>query len=197
MKTNNYIVYCHICPNGKKYYGMTSQEPKVRWQYGNGYKDNIEFYEAIQLYEWKNIEHSIIADNLIKEEAELLEEQLILEYKTYDSQYGYNKLIGRKYTEETKIVLSEAHKGKPLSEEHKKRMSEGRKGKYTGKEHSQSKSIICTTTNMVFDCVKDAVNHYGIDRRNISKCCNGKRNYCGKLSDGTKLIWRYLTIIEL
>ena len=30
------------------------------------------------------------------------------------------------------------------------------------------------------------------NRGNISNCCRGKYNYCGKLPDGTKLVWRYL-----
>lgn len=98
METNNnYVVYCHICPNGKRYYGMTLLKPKMRWgKNGNGYKNNIEFYEAIQLYGWDNIEHLIVADNLTKEEAELLEEKLIRDNMTYDSNYGYNKFIGMK-----------------------------------------------------------------------------------------------------
>lgn len=32
-----YSVYVHTTPNGKRYVGMTSQEPFVRWRNGLGY----------------------------------------------------------------------------------------------------------------------------------------------------------------
>ena len=210
-KDNSYCVYMHICPNNKKYIGMT-KDIKARWQYGNGYRDNIDFYESIKLYNWKNIEHLIIADSLTKEEAEELEEQLILEHKTYDSNYGYNKYIGNKWTEERKNEYSEKFSGenaywygKTLSEEAKRKMSNSRSGelnpmygrKRKGKDNPHAKKVICTTTNKIFNCIIDGANYYGANKGNISACCRGKRKSAGKLSDGTKLVWRYLYTIEL
>ena len=205
-----YCVYVHILPNQKRYYGITSQDPKKRWgRNGYGYKQkNLTFYNAIVDVGWDNISHLIIADNLTKKEATELEEQLIREYKTYDSNYGYNKSIGYKYTEEMKITKSNEYidkyigemnpmYGKHHTEESKKKMSESKVGKYTNSKHSQAKKIICITTMTVFNCIKEGAEFYGIDGGHISSCCKGKRNYCGKLSDGTKLIWRYLTVIEL
>lgn len=29
--TENYSVYEHICPNGKRYIGITGRNPKIRW----------------------------------------------------------------------------------------------------------------------------------------------------------------------
>lgn len=60
---------------------------------------------------------------------------------------------------------------------------------------SHAKSVICTTTNMIFPTVKDAAEYYNIPnlRSHISRWCNGSKNfnYLGKLPDGTKLKWKY------
>ena len=42
---NKYKVYMHICPNGKKYIGITQQDVLKRWNYGNGYKGCVLFYK--------------------------------------------------------------------------------------------------------------------------------------------------------
>lgn len=34
-------LYMHICPNGKKYVGITIQEPNQRWRDGKGYSTFI------------------------------------------------------------------------------------------------------------------------------------------------------------
>ena len=277
---NKYCVYVHIVPNDKKYYGMT-KNVKNRWKNGCGYKErNPEFYNDIITYGWDNIKHIIIADNLIKEEAELLEEQLILENRTYDSNYGYNKYIGNKYTDEqkeaksksmsgvnnhmhgkthseeaktkmseahkghivsdeTKAKLSESHKGKVLSdetknkiskansganhhmygkhfseetkakmseakkgennnmygkhhtEEAKAKISKANKGKYTGANNPNAQKVICITTMVVFDTIKDAADYYNIGYNHICCCCRGKRKSAGKFNN-QKLAWRYL-----
>ena len=46
-KNNNYKVYVHIAPNGKRYYGITKQEVEKRWANGKGYKGNEHFINAI------------------------------------------------------------------------------------------------------------------------------------------------------
>ena len=60
----------HICPNNKKYIGITCQEPEKRWINGKGYKTNDYFFRAIQKYNWNNIKHEILFNNLTKKEAE-------------------------------------------------------------------------------------------------------------------------------
>ena len=59
-----YIVYMHISPSGKKYIGITKQNPKRRWNSGNGYKNNDYFTKAIKKYGWNNFLHIILAENL-------------------------------------------------------------------------------------------------------------------------------------
>ena len=70
METN-YKVYVHISPNGKRYYGITKQEPKKRWQNGKRYGYNDHFTNAINYYGWDNFDHIIWASGLTQEEAHL------------------------------------------------------------------------------------------------------------------------------
>ena len=60
-------------------------------------------------------------------------------------------------------------------------------------EQPQKRTIVCTTTGKEFHSTQEAADYYGIQRRNISSCCHGKRNYCGKLDDGTPLRWAFKT----
>lgn len=60
-----------------------------------------------------------------------------------------------------------------------------------GNKHPNSRSIVCITTGEVFDCIEYACRKYGLNHSHICSCCKGKRNYHGKLPDGTKLRWKY------
>lgn len=45
-KKLKWCVYIHTSPSGKKYIGITSQNPQKRWQNGKGYlrkKDGIKY----------------------------------------------------------------------------------------------------------------------------------------------------------
>lgn len=48
MEEKCYTVYMHICPNGKKYIGITQIDPEKRWRRGSGYYSNKHFYNAIK-----------------------------------------------------------------------------------------------------------------------------------------------------
>jgi group I intron endonuclease len=78
--------------------------------------------------------------------------------------------------------------GKHHTEEAKEKISKANKGANNG----QAKSVICITTGYYFETVTAAAKYYKIDRSDISRCCNGKKIYCGKLLDGTKLVWKYV-----
>ena len=116
---NNYIVYAHTSPSGKRYIGITSRTPNRRWgKNGNGYKSHVYFWKAIQKYGWDNFKHDILYTNLTKKEAEEKEIELIAFYKSNNSDYGYNLSIGGesgskgyKYTDEQRKHMSEVHKG--------------------------------------------------------------------------------------
>jgi hypothetical protein len=54
------------------------------------------------------------------------------------------------------------------------------------------RKVMCITTEKKFNSPREAAEYYKIQRRNILSCCYGKRNYCGKLEDGTPLQWCFL-----
>ena len=180
----------HIAPNNKRYYGITSMNPKKRWQNGKGYKENKHFTNAINKYNWNNIEHKILFNNLTESEAKLLEQFYIALYDTINRDKGYNISIGGEgssgcnHTEEWK-------------QQHSKKMSGKNNPMYgirlTGKNNSRARPIICITTRLLFYTAKEAAKHYNINSgSDITRCCKGKRKSAGKLPDGTKLVWRYV-----
>lgn len=84
----------HICPNGKKYVGITNNI-KQRWNaYGLEYEHCTRFYSAIRKYGWINIEHKILKDKLLQTEAWEIEEYYIDKYNLTNPRNGYNISTG-------------------------------------------------------------------------------------------------------
>ena len=93
VNTKIYTVYVHKNKiNGKCYVGITSQNPELRWQNGNGYRAQRKFYNAIKKYGWNGFFHQIMATGLTEEEAKLMEQKLIKFYDSYNN--GYNATLG-------------------------------------------------------------------------------------------------------
>lgn len=155
-----YTVYCHTNKlNGKRYFGITSVRPEVRWGNGNNYRSSRHFNFAIEKYGWDGFTHEVIAEGLTKEAACKMEQDLIREYKTTDDRYGYNlstggeggaagvvvsdetrakrsaSLKGRRHTLESRKKMSEAAIGRTFSPETLSKMSAAKKGKPLSKEH--------------------------------------------------------------
>lgn len=152
-----FTVYCHINKiDGKKYIGITKQNPKIRWQSGNGYSNNIYFARAIKKYGWKNFEHKILYEELTKEEAERIEIQLIAKFETANREKGYNITNGGNHvgtvSEETKKKISKAHKGIATelhrSEETKRKISEGLIGRKKSEETKKKMSDYAKSRGM-------------------------------------------------
>lgn len=122
-----YCVYIHTNKiNGKMYVGQTihGDNPKRRWDNGNGYLTNQYFSRAIKKYGWDNFEHEIIASKLTKEEADNFEKLLIINLDTTNSSVGYNIALGGggtlgvKKTEKEKQEHSQRMKEKCLDPEY-------------------------------------------------------------------------------
>lgn len=65
LSNRTWIVYEHISPSGKVYVGITSQNPKVRWQNGGGYIHCKVFYRSILKYGWNNFQNLIRKETLL------------------------------------------------------------------------------------------------------------------------------------
>ena len=103
----DYSVYVHInLINGKKYVGITMRNPEIRWNKGNGYRYNSQFWNAIQKYGWDGFDHEIVASKLTKQEAENFEQLLIFKLKTYLRDYGYNNDMGGTATGKTSCATA-------------------------------------------------------------------------------------------
>lgn len=142
-----YCVYCHTNKiNGKKYIGITSQNPEKRWRNGDGYKNNKYFYRSIKKYGWHNFFHEILYVDLRKEDAERLEIKLIAEYETTNNEKGYNIEAGgngtEKFTDDIKSKISASLKGHICSDETKKKISIANKGRLRRKGYKMSEKAI-------------------------------------------------------
>ena len=115
---NNWTVYCHIFPNGKRYIGRTSQLLYKRFRNGLGYKNSPLIENAIKKYGWENIEHVILEENLTEQESIIKEKYYIEQYNTTDDNFGYNISLGgegvSKYDYET--IISLWNEGKNIKE---------------------------------------------------------------------------------
>ena len=146
-----YTVYQHKnLRNGKSYIGMTSLEPKERWNNGRGYKNQPKMWSDIQNSDWnKDWEHNILGKFKDKQEALNVEEMFIRLFDSTNDGYNTSTYDSSHYkrTEKTRKKISEALSGekaywygKHLSEEAKRKISEalsGEKAYWYGKHHSE------------------------------------------------------------
>ena len=186
---DNYRVYKHTAPNGKMYVGITSMKPEKRWRNGKGYQANEYFSNAIDKYGWDNFKHEVLVDGLSKEQAELVEQQLICYWDLTNRENGYNinhggHIIGT-HSKETREKMSKAKKGKylgennpnygkHLSENQKRKLSDARKGKYGGKNHPMYGK----------KHTEESKKKMSISHRNLSEATRQKMSEAAKLHVG-------------
>ena len=177
---------------------MTSQNPKARWNNGNGYKKNSKMWSDIKKSDWNtDWKHSIIRQFEDKQEALKYEAFMIAMLGTVRNGYNTSTYGGTSYkrTDETKKKISESKIGekhpmfgKHFSEEHKKKMS----ASMTGNHNSPTKPVLQFSKTGEFiaeyPSIMDAERHTGCNHENICKCCKGKLKTCGGF------IWKYKKI---
>ena len=152
---DNYTVYMHVTPNNKKYIGITSRTPELRWgKNGIGYKHNKLFNRAILKYGWNNIKHEILFENLTQEEAMKKEIELISFYDTTNRNKGYNISLGGGYTT----------KGYKFTKEQRKRTS-----------IAKTIPIYCIEENKIY---KSLIELKNVGYGNAYKVCRGERKTC-------------------
>ena len=197
-----WCVYCHTNKiNGKKYFGITSQDVNERWRNGLGYQNQIVFWRAINKYTWDKFEHEIVIDELTEDEAKQKEIELIAQYKTNCSKYnhpayGYNMTdggngsTGRIASEETREKIGAALKGKMIGDknpffgrkhddETRQKMKENHYD-CSGENSSHHSPVYCIQLDELFWGCKDAANKYNVNNKSISACCRGVYKHVGK-----------------
>ena len=143
MKIGNLEVYGVIYKitnkvNGKVYVGQTTMGFNKRYDNTNWWEKthNEHLKSSVEKYGVENFKVNKTFDFAFsKEELDIKEISYIIMYKSNDREFGYNKKDGGAngvYSIESRIKMSEAHKGVRLSEETRRKMSEVRKGKNKG-----------------------------------------------------------------
>lgn len=198
---NNWSVYIHTTPDGKVYVGATSKPPRVRWNYGYGYRCS-PFFKVIREVGWNNIKHEVVATGLSENDAYTLERELIQKYDSTNPEKGHNRATGGRgswgveISDETRNRLISSHIGKrnPHTKEWNKKISESIRGmtrphegiprskesksKMTGKkavlQFSLDGEVIAR-----FDTITEAALAISLSNSTIGKCCNGTRATAG------------------
>lgn len=175
--SKKYTVYMHIFPDGKTYVGMTSRKPWERWSGGHGYRHQLQVWNAIEAFGWKNIEHHIVKTGLEQAEAEFLETELIKKYKSNSPRYGYNiangGLSGNMCSESTRKKMSKIKSGvgnpfygKHLSDEHKNKIRETREERDLNNPVNKQ-PILCVETGVIYESTAEATRQTGIHNYSI------------------------------
>lgn len=171
-------LYMHISPSGRKYIGITKQEPNERWKNGKGYKNNPYFERAIKKYGWDNFQHIILFDGLTEDEANELEKIYIDMFDTTNPKKGYNLHTGGNHhtvSERSKEKYRKTIKGRYV----------GEKNPFYGKHHSQEvldmmrirveKYSLDGEYIETYASVREAAEKNNTNMSDISKTCRGVR----------------------
>ena len=171
-----FTVYQHrYLSNGKSYIGMTSQEPKKRWENGlSGYRNNQQMYNDIKNSDWNtDWEHNILGQFENKQEALNIEEMFIWLFDSTNE--GYN-------------ISSYSSHHCNHSKKTKRKMSEAK----IGNHNRPQKSVLQLSINGEFiaeyPSTREAERQTGISNSNICQCCKGNRKSAGGF------IWKYKEI---
>lgn len=203
-----YKVYKHTCPNGKSYIGITGQNEKLRWNYGNGYTTQL-FGRAIKKYGWENIKHEILEECQSLEDANETEVKYIALYETTKRDKGYNctnggdGTSGHIVTDETREKISVTAKRTWADPKMREHLIEHLKE--LGAK-SRGKSLSAETARKIGLANGKAVDQYTLDgefvathitmmdaARSIGKKNNNDIVRCckGKAATAHGYLWRY------
>ena len=170
-KPKAYTVYGHCNLTKDKWYvGMTSLEPKKRWNNGKGYNYNTQMWKDIQESNWNNDWIHTVFDTFSNREDALDYEAFLM---------GMFDSIGSGYNISS---YSSAHSH---TEESKRRMSEAK----IGNHNSPQKSVLQFSKTGEFiaeyPSTREAGRKIGCNPSNICSCCKGK------LKSTSGYIWKY------
>lgn len=204
MENKDYCVYCHTFPNGKRYIGITCQDVNKRWDNGWGYMraKTTPMARAVKKYGWANIQHEILHSDLSEEEAKAMEIYYITEvFHSNNPDSGYNLtaggdgLRGWSHSEETKLKMSGAAKGREFSDSHIENLRRSHLG-YVMPQSQKDKigascrkavaegrghivPVKCIEDDLEFMSITAAAKHYGISTSSISNTLTGSSKTAG------------------
>lgn len=165
----SYYVYIHEFPNGRRYIGATTSEPKNRWCSGTGYEGSIR--EAIEEFGWENIKHYIYRIPEDKTLMYALESFLIEYFDSTNPDKGYNKrgggFKGFTVNEEAKQRMSESHIGTHRSSETKYKISRTLMGRPAPNRRK------CVFNGVEYESITEAARQTGISATKIRNLLKG------------------------
>lgn len=181
---NCWCVYIHTTPVNKKYIGITSRNPYIRWAKGRGYSHSPHFNNAILKYGWDNIQHKIVCSNLTEEVAKAVEITLIYYYNTTNPEFGYNITkggsgsLGRICSEETKRKIALKCIGRKLTPEQNEALHKIKRKRV--EQYDKQGNYITT-----WESVKSAARALNYPSPDIIRCCSHKTK------SACNYIWKY------
>jgi len=174
-------VYSVSFPNGKKYIGITTAtldvrkaEHKSRTRHGSSFAIHaaLNKYSGLEKWEVLNFCNSF-------EEAKELEKKYIKELNTmapkgYNLTYGGDGIKGKKFTEEQRKRLSDAHKGYVMPESQKLAISAANRGVKKSYASKIKRIDAVTGSIKIYESFQD-VKKEGFDKGCVYKCAKGER----------------------
>jgi hypothetical protein len=192
-KTTNLI-------NGNIYIGVHCTDKIDDGYLGSG----IILKNAINIYGRENFKRDIIYDVDTSELAYFIESFLVdssfcKREDTYNIKKGGEGGTTEKLSIEHRKNISKGLMGHKVSESARKKLSIFHKGIKKSKQHrialkeAKCKSkVLCINTGIIYNSLAEAQEDTNICKANIWSNIKGFRLHAGKLSDGTKLSWKYV-----
>lgn len=193
---NNYRVYLHVFPDGKRYVGSTKRGLKQRWNGGFGYEQQNLMFDAICKYGWNNIRHYLLFDGLDKKTALLIEASLIKKWKTYRISGGYNARLPKIQGMDTFVVPKykriQIFDVREYSEKDRfnKRSWKRERGIAAGGGRPLAIAVYCPEFDELFNSVSEASAATQVSVSSICNCIYGRQKTAGThFYTGERLHW--------
>lgn len=125
-------VYGYFNIKNKKWYiGKTKNDKKRKSQYSNmSFQNQVKFYNAVLKYGWQNFQYYWLQDVINPYELDECQKRWIKIYDSFNNGYncdeGGGGRLGYSHSEETKIKISKANKGKSINKGIKKTQQQKR-----------------------------------------------------------------------
>lgn len=176
-ESKNHKVYVLQAPDGRVYIGMTGQSISSRCR-KSCYIGCPLMEKAIADFGWESFTISIVADNLSKGAAEMLEKELIAKYDSTNPLNGFNVALGGnipgRHSEHTLRRMSESQRGRIFSDTHKDHLRKPKKNgesKRSAKQYTPDGKFV-----RMYSSLSEAANAVGAFTESIVRCCNHKQH---------------------